>query len=314
MAQRIRVHAFGDASNMVVEEYQVPEPQAGEVLVRHAYAGVNFADISQRQGLTRGGGTQYETDLPYTPGNEASGTVEAIGPEVPDFKAGDRVAYRGIFGAYAATALVPADSVVAVPDSISLENAAAAMTHGMTAHYVTHDAYPVQSGDWILVHAAAGGTGGLVVQMAKARGATVVATASSLEKLDHARTLGADHLINYAETDFGDACREIDGFEGFHGILDNVSAATFETNLTLMRPCATLVIFGASSGPIPPFDLQAAQCPRIPGHPADEHETLCADPRRSPAAQCGSVRHDRVGQPDGAHRRRLRSGRGAARP
>lgn len=252
----IRVHAFGDASNMLVEEVDVPVTGPDQVLVRHAFMGVNFADISQREGQAKGGGTQYETDLPYTPGNEASGIVEAVGDRVSEFQPGDRVAYRGVFGAYAEFAAVPATSVVAVPDDIPLDIAGASLTHGMTAYYVTHDAHPVARGEWILVHAAAGGTGGLVVQMAKAQGATVVATASTDKKLDHARALGADHVINYAETDFQVECERIPDFEGFHAVLDNVSAATFEGNLQLLRPLGTLVEFGASSGPIPPFDLQ----------------------------------------------------------
>ena len=254
--EAIRVREFGGPEVMALEQRPVPLPGAGEVLVRHAYAGVNFADISQREGTTRGGGTQYETDLPYTPGNEAAGIVEAIGDGVGGFKEGDRVAYRGVFGAYSGAAAVPQDSLVAVPEGVEMEIAAAALTHGMTAHYVTHDAYPVSAGDWVLVHAAAGGSGGLVTQMAKLRGAMVVATASTAKKLEHASSLGADHVINYADTDFEQACRDIPGFSGFHAVFDNVSAATFERNLRLMRPLGTLVIFGASSGPIPPFDLQ----------------------------------------------------------
>lgn len=252
----ILVRDFGGPENMVVHEGPDPSPGAGEVLVRQAFAGVNFADISQRQGKTRGSGTQYETDLPYVPGNEASGKIEAVGEGVEGLVPGDRVAYRGVFGAYCDKAVVPAVSVVKVPDDVELKTAAAVLTHGMTAHYVTHDAYRVEPGDWVLVHAAAGGTGGLVTQMAKRRGATVIATASTAEKLEHARSLGADHLINYSEQDFEAACRSIPGFEGLHAVLDNVSASTFEKNLKLMRPLGTLVIFGASSGPIPPFDLQ----------------------------------------------------------
>ncbi len=250
------VREFGGPENMVLDDGPDPTPGPDEVLVRHAFAGVNFADISQRQGKTRGSGTQYETKLPYVPGNEASGVVEAIGTAVAGYVPGDRVAYRGVFGAYCEKAAVPAQSLVKIPAGLDLQTAAAILTHGMTAHYVTHDAYRVEPGDWVIVHAAAGGTGGLVTQMAKRRGATVVATASSAEKLDHVRSLGADHLINYAETDFEEACRKLPGFAGFHAALDNVSAATFERNLRLMRPLGTLVIYGASSGSIPPFDLQ----------------------------------------------------------
>lgn len=252
----IRVERFGGPEEMRIEDRPSPAPAPGEARVRHAFMGVNFADISQREGTTRGGGTQYETALPYTPGNEASGIVEAVGVGVQRVHPGDRVAYRGVFGAYAEAACVPDASLLRVPDDLDLTHAAATLTHGMTAHYVTHDAGQVANGDWVLVHAAAGGTGGLVTQMAKALGATVVATASSDRKLQHVRSLGADHVIDYTRDDFEEACRDIPGFGGFHKVLDNVSAATFERNLRLMRPLGTLVIFGASSGPIPPFDLQ----------------------------------------------------------
>lgn len=252
----VRVHAFGGPDAMVVETVPDPAPGPGEALVRHAFVGVNFADVSQRAGRTRGGGTQYETDLPYTPGNEASGVVEAVGAGVEGIAAGDRVAYRGVFGAYAEAAAVPASSLVPVPDGLPMDVAAACLTHGMTAHYVTHDAHAVAGGEWILVHAAAGGTGALVVQMAKGRGATVVATASTAEKCAHAVACGADHAIDYVAADFEAACRALPGFDGFHAVLDNVSLDTFERNLRLLRPCGDLVIFGMSSGPIPPFDLQ----------------------------------------------------------
>lgn len=252
----VRVHAFGGPEVMGVEAVPDPRPAAGEVLVRHAFIGVNFADISQREGRTRGGGTQYETALPYTPGNEASGIVEAVGPGVEGVVVGDRVAYRGVFGAYGEMAAVPTASLVALPDALPLDVAGGCLTHGMTAHYVTHDAHAVAPGEWVLVHAAAGGTGALVVQMAKQRGATVVATASTAEKLAHAVACGADHAIDYETSDFETACRNLPGFDGFHAVLDNVSAATFERNLRLLRPCGNLVIFGMSSGPIPPFDLQ----------------------------------------------------------
>ena len=251
----IWVERFGGPEEMQLVDRPVPRPGPGEVLVRHAYIGVNFADISQREGRTRGSGTQYETELPYAPGNEAAGIVEAVGPAVDSLRPGDRVAYRGIFGAYAEAACVPVASLLPVPADVDLDVAAATLTHGMTAHYVTRDAGQVSAGEWVLVHAAAGGTGGLVTQMAKALGATVVATTSTA-KIDHVRGLGADHVIDYRRVDFATACRELPAFGGFHKILDNVSADTFESNLRLLRPLGTLVIFGASSGPIPPFDLQ----------------------------------------------------------
>lgn len=252
----IRVHAFGGPEVMQIEDIPVPEPGPGMILVRQAFIGVNYADISQREGRAQGGGTQYETDLPYSPGNEAAGEVAAIGPDITGFSIGDRVAYRGIFGAYAQYAAVPAASLVPVPEGLAFDTAAASLTHGMTAHYVTHDAYPVGAGDWVLVHAAAGGSGGLVVQMAKQRGATVVATASTEAKLARARENGADHAISYSDDNWPDAIRAIPGFTGFHAALDNVGVTVFEQTLALMRPRGSLVLFGMSSGAIPPFDLQ----------------------------------------------------------
>jgi len=252
----IIVKSFGDTDVMQLEERVCPRPGDGEVLISHSFMGVNFADISQRQGLSQGSGTQYDTDLPYIPGNEASGLVEKIGSNVSALSPGDRVVYRGIFGAYSEAAVVPESSVIKVPPEIDLETAAAVFTQGLTAHYVTNDAYSVSEGDWILVHAAAGGSGGLVAQMAKQKGARVVSTASTEKKLAHIKGLGSDFSINYKRDDFEKAALEILNFPKFNAILDNVSAVTFEKNLRLLRPRGTLVIFGASSGPIQPFNLQ----------------------------------------------------------
>ena len=259
----IVVRSFGDTSVLQLEEKVCHKPKDREVLIKHSFMGINFADISQRKGISQGSGTQYETNLPYTPGNEASGIVEKIGPNVSEFSPGDRVVYRGIFGAYSEAALVPESSIVRVPQDIDLRTAAAVFTHGLTAHYITNDAYSVSEGDWILVHAAAGGSGGLVTQMAKQKGATVVATASTEKKLAHAKKLGSDFLINYERADFERECLNIIDFPKFNAVLDNVSAVTFEKNLRLLRLRGSLVIFGASSGQIPPFDLQRAKASHI---------------------------------------------------
>jgi len=253
----IRVNALGGPETLVLEEVAEPVPGPGEVLVHHTFIGVNFADTGQRSGRSaRAGFAQYDTPVPFTPGNEASGHVAAVGEGVTGFAPGERVAYRGVFGAYAEVNLVPARHLLPVPDGVALDVAAACLTHGMTAHYVTQSCHPVQAGEWILVHAAAGGAGGLTAQMAKMAGATVVGTASTPGKLERARANGCDHAIDYVREDFAARCRELPGFAGFHAVFDCVSAATFEQGLRLLRPTGDMVILGMSSGPIPPFDLQ----------------------------------------------------------
>jgi NADPH2:quinone reductase len=247
----IRVHELGSSDVLSYEE--VPTPKAGkdEVVVKLEYIGVNFSDTGQREGRT----AWYEVPLPFTPGNEGSGTVAEVGPGVSEFKPGEKVAYRGVFGAYAEFALVPADKVLHVPAGFSMQVAAGCLTQGMTAYYVTHDAHQTKPGEWVLVHAAAGGTGSLVVQMAKNMGAVVVATASTEEKSAIARENGADHVFIYTRQDFEKETRKLPGFDGFHAVFDSVSASTFEQGLRLMRPLANMVVYGMSSGPVPPFDI-----------------------------------------------------------
>jgi NADPH2:quinone reductase len=253
----IRVNELGGPEQLVLENLPEPVPGPGEVLVRHAFIGVNFADTGQRSGRSgKAGFKQYDTPVPFTPGNEGSGQVEAVGPGVAGFAPGDRVAYRGAFGSYAEANTVPAADLLHVPDGVPMDVAAGCLTHGMTAHYVSQSCHKVQPGEWILVHAAAGGAGGLTVQMAKMMGATVVGTASTAAKLERARANGCDHVINYATEDFAERCRTLQGFEGFHAVFDCVSRTTFEKGLELLRPTGDMVIFGMSSGAIPPFDIQ----------------------------------------------------------
>lgn len=249
--QAIRIHELGGPEVLRIEDLAVPTPGDGEILVRLAAIGVNFVDTQQRQGFPE----WYRVPLPFTPGFEAAGRVAAVGPGVTGFREDDRVVYQGSFGAYAEFAAVPADLAVPIPDSLETEIAGAGWLQGLTAHYLTTDSYRVCPGDWVLVQAAAGGTGGLVVQMAKAAGATVVATVSNAEKAAVARAAGADHVIDYGAGDFEAAIRALDGFPGLAAVYDNVGRATFEQGLALLRRRGIMVLYGAASGPVEPFDL-----------------------------------------------------------
>lgn len=228
-----------------------PEPRRGEILVRLRAIGVNFVDTQQRRGFP----AWYRQPLPFVPGFEGAGEVAALGEGVDAFAPGDRIAYTGPFGAYAEYAAVPAALAVALPAAIADDIGAAAMVQGITAHYLVHDCGRVGAGDWVLVHAGAGGTGGLLVQMAKASGAVVVATASSVEKRAAARELGADHMVDASREDWAGAVRAIAGFPGFAAVYDSIGQATFEAGLALLRRRGAMVVFGAASGPVPPFDI-----------------------------------------------------------
>lgn len=235
----------------MAEDVPKPDPGPGELLVALEAVGVNFVDTQQRQGFPE----WYRVPLPFTPGFEAAGRVAAVGDGVEGFAVGNRVAYQGAFGAYAQFAAVPAEIAVPLPAEIEAETAAAALLQGMTAHYLTHDSYRIQPGDWVLVHAGAGGTGGLTVQMAKALGAVVVTTVSTPEKAAVARENGADHVIDYVQQDFEAEVRGLDGFAGLAAVYDSIGRATFEQGLQLLRPRGTMVMYGAASGPVEPFDL-----------------------------------------------------------
>lgn len=226
-----------------------PKPVAGpkQAVVKIAAAGVNFIDVYHRIGL-------YKVDLPFTPGMEAAGTVEAIGPEVTGFQPGDRVAYAMVRGSYAEYAVVPAATLVKLPDHVSFELGAAAMLQGMTAHYLTHSSFPLKSGDTCLIHAAAGGVGRLAVQMAKMLGARVIGSAGNAAKVELARSAGADEVINYSEQDFLVEIKRLTGGRGVDVIYDSVGASTFLKGLDGIRPRGMMVLFGQSSGAVAPVD------------------------------------------------------------
>lgn len=226
----------------------LPEATPGAVLVRLAAIGVNFIDVYHRSGL-------YAMPLPFTPGSEGAGTVEALGAGVDTFAIGDRVAYAMVPGAYAEFAVVPAGKLVPVPRDVSFRDAAALMLQGMTAHYLCTSTFPLEGGSMALVHAGAGGVGLLLTQLAKAKGATVITTVSTAEKEALSREAGADHVIRYTETDFATEVKRISNGRGVDVVYDSVGRTTFDKSLDCLRPRGMLVLFGASSGPVPPFNL-----------------------------------------------------------
>ncbi len=245
----IRIHATGGPEVLRYEQVARPEPGPGQALVRVAAAGVNFIDIYQRQGI-------YKLPLPATLGQEAAGTVEAVGPDVRDVTIGDRVAYASIMGAYADYAVVPADRLVQVPAGVGLDVAAALMLQGMTAHYLSHATFPLKPGDRCLIHAAAGGVGLLLVQLARRAGAYIIGTAGTPEKAARARDAGADEVILYREQDFVVGVKELTGGQGVHVVYDSVGQATFLKGFDVLVPRGMMVLYGASSGPVAPFDPQ----------------------------------------------------------
>lgn len=249
MPTAIRIERTGGPEVLTPTDVEVPSPGPGEVLIDVAAAGVNYIDTYQRAGV-------YTMDLPYTPGLEGAGTVAAVGPDVTGFAPGDRVAWQGHPGGYAQRALVPADVVVPMPDAVPAETAAAVMLQGVTAHYLVTSTYPVKEGETLLIHAAAGGVGLLLTQLAKAKGARVIGTVSTAEKETLARRAGADEVIRYTERDFAEVVDELTGGEGVAVCYDGVGASTYEASLRCLRRRGMLVLFGASSGPVPPIDPQ----------------------------------------------------------
>jgi NADPH2:quinone reductase len=245
----IRIHTPGGAEALRIDEVPDPTPGAAQVLVRLDAAGVNFIDVYQRTGL-------YPVPLPATLGQEGAGTVEAIGAAVRDVRVGDRVAYSGVLGAYAERAVVAADQVVPLPDGVTTRQGAAAMLQGLTAHYLATSTYPLEPGDSCLVHAAAGGVGLLLVQIAKLLGAFVIGTVSTEAKAELARAAGADAVIRYTEEDFVAETRRLTSGRGVDVVYDSVGATTFERGLGVLVPRGMMVLFGASSGPVPPIDPQ----------------------------------------------------------
>ena len=245
----IRIHEFGDPEVYRYEEIPEPVPGAGEVLVAIEAVGVNFIEVYQRTGL-------YPVALPATPGSEAAGTVVAVGPGATEFRAGDRVAWQGGSGAYAERAAVPADRLVPLPEDVSTKQGAAAMLQGMTAHYLACSTFPLKPGDACLVHAAAGGVGLLLCQIAKRRGARVIGTVSTPEKAALARAAGADEVILYVEQDFEAEVRRATDGAGVQVVYDSAGRTTFERSLRCLAPRGMMVLYGQSSGPVGAFDPQ----------------------------------------------------------
>ncbi|KON82204.1 quinone oxidoreductase [Azoarcus sp. PA01] len=249
MSHAIRFHQTGGPEVLQWEAVDVPPPAQGEARVRQHAVGLNYIDTYHRTGL-------YPAPLPSGIGLEAAGVVEAVGEGVDDLAPGDRVAYAGgPLGAYAELRNLPADRLVKLPDPVSFEQGAAMMLQGLTAQYLLRRTYRVQPGDTILIHAAAGGVGLIVCQWAKALGATVIGTVGSDEKAELARAHGCDHPIVYTRENFAERVREINGGEGLPVVYDSIGKDTFMESLGCLRPLGTMVLFGAASGPVPPFDL-----------------------------------------------------------
>jgi NADPH2:quinone reductase len=243
----IQVQQSGGPEVLQLVDLPIPQPKLNEAVVKLAASGVNFIDVYHREG-------RYKAPLPFVPGQEGAGVVTAVGAEVKSVKEGDRVAWTGLLGGYAEYAAVPADRLVAIPRGVSDQQAAAAMLQGMTAHYLCHDSYPLKQGQTALVHAAAGGVGLLLVQMAHQIGARILATVSTQEKAKLAREAGADEIIFYTKSDFEAETKRLTAGRGVDVVYDSVGKTTFEKGLNILRPRGMMVLFGGSSGAVPPFD------------------------------------------------------------
>ena len=245
----VRIHAHGGPEVLKFEDVPEPQPKAGEAVVKVDAAGLNYVDVYYRTGV-------YKADLPITIGLEAGGTVTAVGPNVTEVKAGDKVAYTGVPGSYAQYAAVPAPRLVALPQGVSTRQGAAAMLQGMTAHYLAYATYPLKKGDACLVHAAAGGVGLLLCQIAKMRGARVIGTVSTEAKAKLAREAGADEVIMYTTQDFEAEVKRITGGKGVQVVYDSVSKTTWDKSLNCLAPRGLIALYGQSSGPIGQIDPQ----------------------------------------------------------
>jgi NADPH2:quinone reductase len=248
--QAIKIERNGGPEVMTVQDIPTPTPGPGEALIRLEASGVNFIDVYLREG-------RYPTQLPYTLGQEGAGTIVALGDQTSDsgLKVGDHVAWCSVPGTYAQMAVAPVKKLIRVPEGVTSQQAAAAMLQGMTAHYLVHSTYPIQPGDEVLIHAGAGGVGLLLIQMAKARGARVFTTVSGEEKAALASEAGADEVILYTREDFAEAVRKRLSGPGLAVVYDSVGKSTFEKSLTVLRRRGMAVLFGGSSGAVPPFDL-----------------------------------------------------------
>src|SRR6266702_7143189 len=247
--QAIQVQTPGGPDALEYVDVAQPVPGPGQALVKIDAAGVNFIDVYQRTG-------QYKVATPFTLGQEAGGTVAALGPGISGLKVGHRVAYAGVLGAYAEFATVPADRLVVLPNGVSTKQGAAAMLQGMTAQYLASTTYPLKAGDTCLVHAAAGGVGQLLCQVAKLRGARVIGTVSTEEKAELAREAGADEVILYTQQDFEAEVKRLTEGAGLQVVYDSVGQTTFTKGLNCLAPRGMMVLYGQSSGPVGPFDPQ----------------------------------------------------------
>jgi len=248
--QAIQIQQTGGPEVMTVRDLPTPEPGPGEALVRLEASGVNFIDVYLREG-------RYPAPLPYTLGQEGAGTIVALGEKTSEggLNVGDRVAWCSVPGTYAQMALAPVSRLIRVPEAMTSQQAAAAMLQGMTAHYLAHSCYAIQPGDEVLVHAGAGGVGLLLIQMAKSLGARVFTTVSNEEKAELAREAGADEVILYTHEDFAAAIKRLASGPGLHAVYDSVGKTTFEKSLEVLRSRGMVVLYGGSSGAVPPFDL-----------------------------------------------------------
>ncbi|MGD0799267.1 MAG: quinone oxidoreductase [Acidobacteriaceae bacterium] len=244
----IQITETGGPEVLGLREMTTPTPGPGQALVKIEASGVNFIDVYQREG-------RYKVALPFVPGQEAAGVVAAVGDGVSGFKVGDRVAWCHVMGAYAEYAAVPATMLIAIPAGVTVQQAAATMLQGMTAHYLAHSTYTIQAGDAVLIHAGAGGVGLLLIQMAKRLGAKVLTTVSTEVKAELARGAGADEVILYTSEDFAARTRELMNGEGVAAVYDSVGKTTFDGSLGCLRARGMMVLYGGSSGAVPPFDL-----------------------------------------------------------
>ena len=243
----IRVRQVGAPESMQLEEVAQPKPAPGEARIRIEAIGVNYIDTYHRTGL-------YPLDLPFTPGIEGAGVVEEVGPGVEELQVGDRVAFANSLGAYGEEKVVPVEGLAKLPDGMDSRTAAAAMVQGITAHYLARSTFPLGPGHKVLIHAAAGGVGLLLVQLAKRFGATVFGTVSTEEKAEAARVAGADHLILYTQANFATAVEDLTQGEGVDVVYDSVGKDTYEKSLACLAPRGMLVLYGNASGPVPPID------------------------------------------------------------
>jgi NADPH:quinone reductase len=245
----IRVSRAGGPEVLQLEDVPDPTPGPGEAVVRLEAIGVNFIEIYHRRGL-------YSSPLPFTPGTEGAGTVVSVGPDVTGLRPGDRVVSVNLLGSYAELARAPAERLVLLPETVDTRTAAAAILQGLTAHYLATSTYPLRSGDWCLIHAAAGGVGLLLSQVARDRGARIIGTVSTAEKAELARAAGVHEVVLYTQQDFVSEARRITNGRGVSVVYDSVGKTTFEGSLNSLAPRGMLVLFGQSSGPVPPIDPQ----------------------------------------------------------